>query len=136
MYQYFPNREWLVGRVLAPHQEKLRAVITEHPLTLQDATLPRAAKTLVRAMLDAHRVEPKLHRVLMEQADNLPPHDVYFVNADDTTALEPSVALIERFRPDLLPLVGGLDGNASLITCRKLKDATGWRHATSWREYL
>ena len=76
------------------------------------------------------------HRLLMEQTDTLPPHDVYFVNADDSTALEPSVALIERFRPDLLPLVGDLDGHASFITCRKLKDATGWRHQTSWREYL
>ena len=30
------------------------------------------------------------HRLLMEAADELPPHDVYFLNADDTTALEPS----------------------------------------------
>ena len=74
------------------------------------------------------------HRLLMEQADELPPHDVYFLNADDTTALEPTRHLIERFRPDLLPLVRELDGHASLITCTKLKAATGWRHQTTWRE--
>lgn len=71
VYQYFPNKESLVVRVMERHQEKLRAVLTEHLLTLQDATLPRAVKTLVRAMLDAHRVEPKLHRVLMEQVPRI-----------------------------------------------------------------
>lgn len=76
------------------------------------------------------------HRLLMEQAERLPVHEVYFVNGDDTTALEPSVELIERFRPDLLPVVGDLPGHDAFITCRKLKDATGWRHKTSWREYL
>lgn len=78
----------------------------------------------------------RAHRLLMEQADCLPAHDVYFVNADDTTALEPSLELVERFRPDLLPLVGDLAGHASFITCRKLKDATGWQHTTFWRENL
>jgi nucleoside-diphosphate-sugar epimerase len=75
------------------------------------------------------------HRLLMEQADELPPHDVYFLNADDTTALEPTRDLIECFRPDLLPLARKLDGYASLITCTKLKAATGWRHQTTWREF-
>ncbi|MEZ4557628.1 MAG: hypothetical protein R2854_14465 [Caldilineaceae bacterium] len=28
--------------------------------------------------------------LLMEQAESLPVHDVYFLNADDTLALEPS----------------------------------------------
>lgn len=75
------------------------------------------------------------HRLLMEQADELPLHDVYFLNADDTTALEPTRDLIECFRPDLLPLARKLDGYASLITCTKLKAATGWRHQTTWREF-
>ena len=40
------------------------------------------------------------HRLIMEKADTLPPHDVYFLNADDTSALEPSQALVERFKPE------------------------------------
>ncbi|MBL8933012.1 MAG: TetR family transcriptional regulator [Archangium sp.] len=71
VYQYFPNKESLVVRVMERHQEKLRAVLSEHLLTLQDATLQKAVKTLVRAMLDVHRVEPKLHRVLMEQVPRI-----------------------------------------------------------------
>lgn len=74
------------------------------------------------------------HRALMEAAEDLPPHDVYFLNADDTLALEPTLELIERFRPDLLPLVRAIDGHASLMNCNKLKSATGWRHQTTWRD--
>ncbi|MCB0043020.1 MAG: NAD(P)-dependent oxidoreductase, partial [Caldilinea sp.] len=74
------------------------------------------------------------HRLILAAADDLPPHDVYFLNADDTLALEPTRELIERFRPDLLPIVRDLDGHASLISCSKLKAATGWRHQTTWRE--
>jgi nucleoside-diphosphate-sugar epimerase len=76
------------------------------------------------------------HRLLMEKAETLPPHDVYFLNADDTTCLEPSQAIVERYRPDLLPLVRGLNGNDSFLNCNKLKGAVGWQHKTSWREHL
>ena len=73
------------------------------------------------------------HRLLMEKADILPAHDVYFLNADDTSALEPSQELVERFKPELLPKVRTLQGHQSFINCDKLKAAVGWRHKTSWR---
>jgi len=74
------------------------------------------------------------HRLLMESADALPPHDVYFLNADDTTALEPSIELVEKFNPALLPLVRDMEGHQSFLNCDKLKKAVGWEHKTSWRE--
>jgi len=74
------------------------------------------------------------HRLLMEAADELPPHDVYFLNADDTTALEPSRELVERFQPELLPFAEGMTGYQSFLNCDKLKRAVGWEHKTSWRE--
>ncbi|MEM7536892.1 MAG: NAD(P)-dependent oxidoreductase [Chloroflexota bacterium] len=80
------------------------------------------------------------HRLLMEHgmaADStLPDHDVYFLNGDDTTLLEPTQEVVERFRPDLLPLVDagkGLSGHQSFLNCDKLKAAVGWEHKTSWR---
>lgn len=76
------------------------------------------------------------HRLLMEQAETLPVHDVYFLNADDTSCLEPSQELVERFRPDLLPVVEKLEGHQSFLNCDKLKTAVGWKHKTSWRQYL
>lgn len=76
------------------------------------------------------------HRLLMENADELPPHDVYFLNADDTTALEPSRELVERFRPDLLSMFveGYMKGHQSFLSNAKLKLAVGWEHKTSWRD--
>jgi nucleoside-diphosphate-sugar epimerase len=76
------------------------------------------------------------HRLLMEQADRLPAHDVYYLNADDTTALEPSRQLVERFNPALAPLAAALEGHESFFNCDKLKQAVGWEHKTSWRSYL
>ncbi len=76
----------------------------------------------------------RAHRLLMEKADALPPHDVYFLNADDTSALETSQELVERFKPELLPKVRTLQGHQSFISCEKLKTAVGWQHETSWRK--
>jgi nucleoside-diphosphate-sugar epimerase len=76
------------------------------------------------------------HRLLMEKAEQLPVHGVYFTNADDTAFLDPSRDLIAKFRPDLLPLAEGLDGNEPFFSNRKLKDATGWEQKTSWRDLI
>jgi len=73
------------------------------------------------------------HRLLMEKADELPPHDVYFLNGNDTTALEPSRELVEKFKPELLPLAEKMVGHQSFLCNEKLKKAVGWEHKTSWR---
>jgi len=74
------------------------------------------------------------HRLLMEGTENLPPHDVYYLNADDTTALEPSAELIARFHPALMPFAEGLSGHQSFFSARKLTQAVGWQHHTAWRD--
>ncbi|MBD3182950.1 NAD-dependent epimerase/dehydratase family protein [Candidatus Poribacteria bacterium] len=78
------------------------------------------------------------HRLLMEASSDLPHHDVYFLNSDDTTALETSRELVEKFKPELLPLfkAGYMKGNDSFLNCDKLKKAVGWEHKTSWRDLL
>ena len=74
------------------------------------------------------------HCMIMNAMDDLPEHDVYFVNADDTTALEKSMELVEAYRPDLVPVTNRLAGNQSLISAEKLKKAVGWSPGPSWRE--
>ncbi len=74
------------------------------------------------------------HRLLMEGPDPLPPHDVYYLTADDTTALEPSAELIARWHPTLMPFAEGLRGPQSFFSNRKLTQAVGWQHHTSWRD--
>ncbi len=76
------------------------------------------------------------HRLIMEKALGIEPHGVYFCNNDDSTAIEPSLELIKRFRPALLPLVSHLDGHETLMSNRRLKNAVGWNPTTSWREHL
>ena len=76
------------------------------------------------------------HRLLLEAVPELPLHDVYLVNADDTTALEPSVELVERFHPELLSVTDKLTGHQAFFNCEKLKKMVGWQHKTSWRRYL
>jgi len=76
------------------------------------------------------------HRLLMEKAHQLAPHGAFFCNGDDTTALEPSLELVERYQPDLLPLVRNLEGHASFFSNQRLKEAVGWQPQTSWRRYL
>lgn len=73
------------------------------------------------------------HRLLMEKAHDIEEHGVFFCNGDDTTALEPSLELVQRYRPNLLPVVRTLKGNASFISNKKLKKTVGWKPRTSWR---
>jgi UDP-glucose 4-epimerase len=76
------------------------------------------------------------HRLLMEKAHQIPAHGAFFCNGDDTTALEPSLELLERFKPELLPLVKELPGHATLLSNQKLRQTVGWEPRTSWREFL
>jgi nucleoside-diphosphate-sugar epimerase len=74
------------------------------------------------------------HRLLMEKAGEIEPHGAYFCNGDDTSAVEPTRELIERFKPELLPLVRDLPGHASLLSNARLRQVVGWQPQTSWRD--
>lgn len=73
------------------------------------------------------------HRLLMEQAVSLPPHAVYYLTADDTTALEPSAELLARFQPALLAYSPRLPGHAAFFSTQQLQQAIGWQHRLTWR---
>ena len=81
------------------------------------------------------------HRLIMEasveQLDcSIPQHDVYFLNAADTSALEPSAELVKQFKPELSDQAKNLVGHQSFLNCQKLERAVGWKHQTSWRNHL
>jgi nucleoside-diphosphate-sugar epimerase len=73
------------------------------------------------------------HLLLMEQAAHLPPHEVYYLTAADTAALEPSAELIRRWQPALLPFTERLSGHQAFFSSARLQQAVGWQHQTSWR---
>ncbi len=76
------------------------------------------------------------HRMLMEAAFDIEPTGVYFCNGDDTGVLEPSLEILEKFKPEYLPLVRDLAGHASFLSNKRLQQVVGWKHQTSWRQYL
>jgi len=67
LYQYFPGKEALVAAVLERHHQELMQVV--HRALAEVAALPmeQAVRKLVAAAIDAHRIDPRLHRVLAEQ---------------------------------------------------------------------
>lgn len=67
LYQYFPNKESLVAALVERHSAELIACI-DAALQSSFGSDPRASiRILVRAALDAHRIAPALHKVLVEQ---------------------------------------------------------------------
>jgi len=67
LYQYFPCKEALVAAVIDRHNQQLMGVARG---TLSEvATLPleEAVSKIVNVAIEAHRINPRLHRVLTEQ---------------------------------------------------------------------
>jgi AcrR family transcriptional regulator len=67
LYQYFPSKEALVAAVIERHMGEMMNLVRESLVRVALLPLADAARELVRVMIDAHRLEPKLHRVLVEQ---------------------------------------------------------------------
>jgi AcrR family transcriptional regulator len=67
LYQYFPSKEALVAAVIERHIGEMMDVVRESLVRVAPLPIAEAARELVRVMIEAHRIEPKLHRVLVEQ---------------------------------------------------------------------
>lgn len=67
LYQYFPDKEALVVAVVHRHLTRMREGLEARLAQLGDVDLGTAVTEMVRAMLDVHHIQPRLHRVLLEQ---------------------------------------------------------------------
>lgn len=67
LYQYFPCKESLVVAVVERHNQELMQVVRAALEEVASQPIEKAVPRLVLAAVDAHRVDPKLHRVLAEQ---------------------------------------------------------------------
>ncbi len=67
LYQYFPSKEALVAAVIERHQRETMRVVRGELARAADQPLEQAMRTLVTVAVKAHRIDPKLHRVLTEQ---------------------------------------------------------------------
>lgn len=67
LYQYYPGKDALVAAVVERHNRDLMKVVRDALAEIADQPLEQAVRALVAAAIEAHRVDPKLHRVLAEQ---------------------------------------------------------------------
>jgi AcrR family transcriptional regulator len=67
LYQYFPGKDALVAAVIDRHREELSAVARGALAKAATQPIKQAVRTLVAAAVEAHRIDPRLHRVLAEQ---------------------------------------------------------------------
>ncbi|WP_437685894.1 TetR/AcrR family transcriptional regulator [Sorangium sp. So ce176] len=67
LYQYFPGKEALVAAVIDRHMEEMMDMVRLALADVIDQPVEASVRRLVAVMVDAHRVDPRLHRVLFEQ---------------------------------------------------------------------
>ncbi len=71
LYQYFPSKEALVAALIDRHMAAMTTMIEEKAAELAMAPLAVAVREAIRVMIAAHRIDPRLHRVLVEQVPRL-----------------------------------------------------------------
>lgn len=67
LYQYFPTKEALVAAVIDRHNADLMQVVRGALADVAALPVRDAIRRLVTVAIDAHRIDPRLHRVLAEQ---------------------------------------------------------------------
>jgi AcrR family transcriptional regulator len=67
LYQYFPSKEALVAAVIERHQQEIMQTVRAELAEVSTQPVEQAVRKLVAIAVKAHRVDPRLHRVLAEQ---------------------------------------------------------------------
>lgn len=65
LYQYFPNKESLVRALNDQHTRGILELLRVRYAEVRHAPLEVAVRAIVSAMVEVHRVDPDLHRVLV-----------------------------------------------------------------------
>jgi AcrR family transcriptional regulator len=67
LYQYFPSKEALVAAVIERHQQEIMQMVRRELAGVLAESVDKAVRKLVAVAVKAHRIDPRLHRVLAEQ---------------------------------------------------------------------
>lgn len=68
LYQYFPNKEAVIHALVERHEERMHNVIRQHLGDISGRDLPTLVRSLIVALIEAHRITPRLQKVLLEHA--------------------------------------------------------------------
>lgn len=71
LYQYFPSKEALVAAVSERHAHEVLQSVRDALVKVVARPIEEAVRGFVSISIDAHRVNPKLHRVLAEEIPRL-----------------------------------------------------------------
>jgi AcrR family transcriptional regulator len=71
LYQYFPSKEALVAAVSERHSHEVLELMRNALVKVAARPIEVAAREFVSVAIDAHRVNPRLHRVLAEQVPRI-----------------------------------------------------------------
>lgn len=71
LYQYFPSKEALVATLIDRHNQQVMQAVRGELAAVVNSPLAQAVRKLVAAV-KAHRIDPRLHRVLTEQIPRRP----------------------------------------------------------------
>jgi AcrR family transcriptional regulator len=67
LYQYYPGKEALVAAVIDRHNQATMKVVRAALAEVAALPIEQAVRKLVAVAIRAHRIDPRLHRVLTEQ---------------------------------------------------------------------
>jgi AcrR family transcriptional regulator len=67
LYQYFPNKESLMAALMEQHANEIAGLVESKLQYLSNGPLEIVIPKLVRAVIAAHAIDPRLHQVLNEE---------------------------------------------------------------------
>lgn len=67
LYQYYPSKEALVAAVIDRHNHEIMQVVNAAFAEVASQPIGKAVRRLVAVAIEAHQIDPRLHRVLAEQ---------------------------------------------------------------------
>ncbi|BDA73978.1 transcriptional regulator [Calothrix sp. PCC 7716] len=71
LYQYFPSKEAIVAALIENHAQSMICIIEAKLKLVSDAPVEIALRELVKACIQANAINPKLHKVLLEQVPRI-----------------------------------------------------------------
>jgi AcrR family transcriptional regulator len=71
LYQYFPSKEALIVAVMERHADAILGRLQSRLLELLDEPVEKVTRALVHELIETHRVNPRLHQVLIQQVPRM-----------------------------------------------------------------
>jgi AcrR family transcriptional regulator len=99
LYQYFPSKEALVTAVIERHQQEILQTVRKELAEVMTQPVGSAVRKLIAVAIEAHRVNPRLHRVLAEQIPRVGKIEKHEAFSRENYAL--FKAYLERHRDEL-----------------------------------